>query len=97
MPVDAMDLPAHDETPMVPRELRAVEGLQHLDFLLNVVQVVLGSLELHHLSAGTPHRTRKQPQLRATKAGKILLSPPKNNQLNYRSIYNYMVSVFTSF
>lgn len=34
---------------MVPRELRAVEGLQHLDLLLNIVQVILGSLQLHHL------------------------------------------------
>lgn len=42
-------VPADDETAVVPRELRAVEGLQHLDFLLDVVQVILGGLQLYHL------------------------------------------------
>lgn len=41
VPLFADQSPSNDEAAVVPRELRAVEGLQHLDLLLDVVQIIL--------------------------------------------------------
>lgn len=52
-------LPSHDEAAVISGQLRAVEGLQHLDLLLDAVQVILGGLQLHHLPSARMFRGTK--------------------------------------
>lgn len=52
--------PADNKTAVIPRELRAVKRLEHLNLLLNAVQLISGVLQLDNLHSPQPQKKNQK-------------------------------------